>query len=343
LDYYDFKNFDWTFIEKCVFQNNKYLLVTVAPCPGIGKTTITKCLEQLLPESVRVNQDECGGKRNPFLKKLKEECEKNTTFVIVDKTNNTLQQRNDYQSLKRTIIYLNFYTTNDTTNDIANLAIDRIKSRGKYHLNLYYTPQTSSIINSFVKRFEPLDDTDTQIQLNPFEDTLKHLQKLQEYFKTKLDVDFNKIPFETVINNTKEYERSLANWKQSKYKKTRYWSIEYNSKDLEQFLKNFVLENPFTDFHTTLCFKPSEEENKYYSEFIGKEIKVKIVGIARDSKAVALVVEVDKKIKCQENSHITIATFNNTKPVYSLELIKKGNIEPLDPFYISGIVTSIIF
>ena len=174
-------SFNWDEIEKCVSESNKYIVATVAPCPGIGKTTIAKSLEQILPNSVRVNQDECGGRRQPFIKRLKELCASDVKFVIVDKTNNTVAQRKDYFGLGRSVIFLNFYTPEDLSK-LEKVVISRIQNRGNCHLNLFYNSNTHVIINSFLNRYEPLDHSVERIDINPFDTSLEQLKVVKQLF-----------------------------------------------------------------------------------------------------------------------------------------------------------------
>jgi hypothetical protein len=78
--------------------------------------------------------------------------------------------------------------------------------------------------------------------------------------------------------------------------------------------------NIFAD-HITLAYKPTPEDVGRYE--LGKEISFSVIGEASDAKGHAVVTDIN--VGENEISHITISTSEDTKPVYSNELLKRGH------------------
>lgn len=90
--------------------------------------------------------------------------------------------------------------------------------------------------------------------------------------------------------------------------------------------------------HITLCFKPDQQ---YQNDFMNYLVTVNptttfnITGYVEDDYCQAVTVniheeEVVKRFSMNEFPHITISTAEGTTPVYSNELIKKGNIKKME-------------
>lgn len=101
--------------------------------------------------------------------------------------------------------------------------------------------------------------------------------------------------------------------------------LETKSKDR---LKDWWLKN-FGDFysskfahHMTVMFKPTTEDLSDLP--LGDTFALRVVGVAKDDKAMVVVVE-PQGLKTQERTpHITISTRDGVKPAYSNRLLSKG-------------------
>jgi hypothetical protein len=87
--------------------------------------------------------------------------------------------------------------------------------------------------------------------------------------------------------------------------------------------------------HLTIKYDISSEEIS--SLEIGKKVSLKVIGLAQDDKAQAILIETG--LSSNQFPHITISTAEGTRPVYSNELIEKKGYKKLDiPVLIEGVV-----
>jgi hypothetical protein len=136
--------------------------------PGSGKTSVLKSLEILIPNSIRLNQDECNKSAKLYHQKLtKLSNSGNVKYLLLDKCYQNNQVRNaSYENMNiQQIVYIVFYHPDDVHfNDgyimidrfdgIMNLIKDRINKRGKAHLNLYPGPKLDGILDGFQKSYQ---------------------------------------------------------------------------------------------------------------------------------------------------------------------------------------------
>jgi len=104
-----------------------------------------------------------------------------------------------------------------------------------------------------------------------------------------------------------------------------YAGIFLDKMDKQRLLKAFPPVHPqiFAD-HVTLKFRDDPTGSVDVSEFpIGKTVALKVVGIATDDKAQAVLVQFSG-VKTDRVPHITISTVTGTNPQYSNELIGQG-------------------
>jgi len=87
--------------------------------------------------------------------------------------------------------------------------------------------------------------------------------------------------------------------------------------------------------HLTLTYDVSPDEMSALE--IGKKITLKIIGLAEDDKAQALII--DTTMSSNANPHITLSTDPSVRPVYSNELIEKSGYKKLDtPIEVEGVI-----
>lgn len=87
--------------------------------------------------------------------------------------------------------------------------------------------------------------------------------------------------------------------------------------------------------HLTLKFKPIPEEVRLLP--VGSEISFVATGYGADSKAQALVCTLPPGLTCaNESPHVTVATADGTKPVYSNELLTHGHTQFDRPLPLMG-------
>jgi hypothetical protein len=84
--------------------------------------------------------------------------------------------------------------------------------------------------------------------------------------------------------------------------------------------------------HVTLVYKPSEAEINSFN--IGESATIPVLGYAEDEKGQAILVSVQNAKN--KNPHITISVREDTKAVYSNELLEKSNIEKIENFNLAG-------
>lgn len=84
--------------------------------------------------------------------------------------------------------------------------------------------------------------------------------------------------------------------------------------------------------HSTVIYKPSPQD--VLSARVGSPVRLKVVGVARDDKAQAVVVDGFDLMGRNRSSHITVAT-DGTSPAYSNELVEAG-FEAVDGPTITG-------
>lgn len=82
--------------------------------------------------------------------------------------------------------------------------------------------------------------------------------------------------------------------------------------------------------HLTVKFNPSFEDISQFK--LGEKVELKIIGIGRDDKAEALVI--DTTISYNTHPHITLSTAGGVGPVYSNTLLDKGEFKKITPFTI---------
>ncbi|MSU55266.1 MAG: hypothetical protein EXS46_01870 [Candidatus Taylorbacteria bacterium] len=106
-----------------------------------------------------------------------------------------------------------------------------------------------------------------------------------------------------------------------------YSGVFLNEESRNKILQTFIpkFENIYAD-HLTIHFKPSEEQIKTLK--LGDTVNLNVIGIAEDDRAQALIMQTD--LSSNANPHITLSTRNDTKPVYSNELIEKSGFRKLD-------------
>jgi len=96
-----------------------------------------------------------------------------------------------------------------------------------------------------------------------------------------------------------------------------------------------TLENTYAH-HMTIHFKPTEDQVESILDKMGEPDSMKIIGIACDDKAQAVIIQTDTPSN-NEHKHITISTAKGIKPFYCNQLAAEATA-PLDGPEIQGTI-----
>jgi len=294
--------------------------------PGVGKSTILKCLEHVIEGAKRVNQDECGNAKS-FHKKIKElalvKC------LLLDKCFHTKVVRKAiYDIIKvQNLVYLIFYHPDDQDAELdvlRNFVEARITDRGLGHLNLFPTSGLQKILNGFRDSFEPLDDVEISMGEVICVDVTKPLVNNVLEILEALNVVYNKeIDLGNIISTVLNEEQELAKQNMAKMK-TFYWSaviLDFGLILNNDIIKEVLSKHPHFEvnksFHCTMLFVDGKNiDESIVAEYEGKVVKMTVKCIAYDHKIIALVVDPD--FYCNNNvPHVTLARAKGVQPVYS--------------------------
>lgn len=340
IDYLDkFKAYDVT--------RSQLQLMTIA-LPGSGKSTTLKVLEKLLPNAMRVNQDECQKSAKIYHKKVGT-ISKDKTYktLLLDKSYHNKQVRSGTFGCiaVQNMVYIVFYHPNDLEeNDdkmenrihlmqfehALKLAKKRINIRGAGHLNLYPAPTLDGILDGFIKSYEPLTEFEElqslgTIYIDMTMDRMQMVKTIMDGLNKLGIIDLPKLNDTEIIKaidcvQKEEIQLALTNTENAK---TLYWSaiLESDISKIPLFEK-LLSENKHMaarpEFHCTMLYvngnsKINEDE---YRAWENKEIDVLATGISYDSRAMALVLEVE--FPCTNPiPHMTLALAPDTPPYHS--------------------------
>lgn len=132
--------------------------IMVVGIPGCGKSSLARALAAVLPNAVRVNQDQCSGKREAFNTRVRQlSADSDIKFLIVDRCNSTAQNRKDVAACLHCpkIIYVQFcdrmygHGEDACSNNMRLECIRRVYQRGFSHETLVTGLNIPSIISSF--------------------------------------------------------------------------------------------------------------------------------------------------------------------------------------------------
>lgn len=116
--------------------------------------------------------------------------------------------------------------------------------------------------------------------------------------------------------------------------KNGYIAVFLDNASKEKLKKMAIYPEVFAD-HLTLAYRPDTNTYEKYKKDLGKEIELKVGGIAKDNKCQALVIEgIESE---NQNPHITISC-NGVKPNYSNEMLKRAKIEKIDIQSLKGAI-----
>ena len=108
------------------------------------------------------------------------------------------------------------------------------------------------------------------------------------------------------------------------------------SKKLRGTLQGLALHQNVHCHHITLAYQPTPEIYLRYSRLFGRQIRFRIVGVCRDTKGQAALVEGVASEK--PHPHITISCAPGVSPVYSNELLADPD-RLVFPFDLKGVAT----
>lgn len=358
-----FKYFNALVIQQKYIHYNKFIaydktrtkqIIATIGLPGCGKTTLTKALRLLIPASQRVNQDECGRSVKQYCKAIEKHLrDEDVKWIILDKCNHNVRIRsNTYKLLNmHKINYLDFKHPFDdavSTQSVA-LCMARINQRGKGHPNLFPSKKLPKVIHGFQKSYKPLTPKEIEQARRVIDVNMTMSQvDMVKYVLTKLKIPFENQRVLEVIDEVYKMEKELATFNSKpKSKKTLYWRAFV--KDISQVFDHDEIKHILSlhdkfknkdELHCTMVFPKSMSDVKFEEEcvpFLDKEVDIKIVSIAHDDKAIALVCEVDFPCR-NEHPHLTLALGNHVNGVYSNTLIKHGVIELEKPLIVKAVV-----
>lgn len=333
------------------FKCNMCVLILVSPFPGLGKSTIANVLKNYYNKNNHyyksvsvVNQDDIGN-RKLFLKKLNKEYDiYSRKLLIVDKTNATVANRNDYNFMEN--ITWVVFQNQGSISELKDIARSRIISRNKNHNTLTSENKNlDKILDGFENRWEPLKENNV-IYINPLDNIDVSIKKLICKIEEPMILE--------CIDYVKECEKNFnvnkKSFKVNKKCKTKYWSLEIDESiiieliDKEPQLKKIIHENKdiilLNTFHVTLFYfnEYNQEIDDYWKNFESKHCSIFITGIGFDENAIALTVSLlNKDTKfLKPNLHITLGTLDYVSPVYSNCLDTKIHYEHF--YEIDGII-----
>jgi hypothetical protein len=131
--------------------------------PGSGKSTVSKCLDRLIPESARVNQDECNGMAKIYHKNIKKlSYDDKVKVLLLDKSHHSEFVRKNARNVINMgrLVYVVLHHPNDKEFELATA---RINKRGKGHLSLHPSNKLEGILKGFMSSSQKLSDEELKL------------------------------------------------------------------------------------------------------------------------------------------------------------------------------------
>jgi len=198
--------------------------------PGSGKSSVLKSLEILVPDSARLNQDECNKSAKIYHQKVTKLSNSATVkYLLLDKCYQNLQVRNGtYDNMNvQQVIYIVFYHPDDVHFNDGNLMIDRfdgimnlikerINKRGKAHLNLYPGPKLDGILDGFKNSYQfltpqEIESAEQVIYVNVLMGLTDQLKQILNAIGIKRDDQEIKRAINTVLTDEYNLRKKMAN------------------------------------------------------------------------------------------------------------------------------------
>lgn len=320
-------------------------IVLVGP-PGSGKSTLARSLTALLQRCgkmpVWLNQDEAGN-RKAYLDAIKRNISmKETTHVLLDKSNMEKGNRDDYTQLGLLPTLTVVFAHPDGSDALEKLCVDRIMARGDAHRSLYPgafsdkrqdpRKELKKIISSFIQRSdieESMDATCVTVDA-----TMPPAGVLSNVWAELAAADPSIPPLEAVeasiaqsVTLSEKYEQLLQNLS---VQQQLFAAVKIDKNEMSKViakvpkaaLSGKELRN---EFHITVKYFGGVVDPAWFvshAEQLGQPVDVHVVEIVFDDKGVAAVVE--KTFPCANAvAHITIACAPRTPPVYSNSLVEQ--------------------
>lgn len=378
--YNEFKTIDTEirlkYFEEFNELNKKNSQIQIFPIgiPGLGKSTLLKTIEKLLPNAIRVNQDECHGSPKLYHKNIRKfSNDKSYKYLLLDKCNHNLAVRQaayDGMNLQK-VVYIIFYHPKDignqnplNNNTFNNLCLDnailtakqRINMRGSGHLNLYPSQKLRNILAGFKDSYQSLTEEEIDsasaiipidITLNPTDMIIAFLSSL---VRRNIINKYNEDKIPEIYGQVAKEESELAKKNGSKFK-TLYWGVFVDEIDRilnlglvnKELKKNKHLAPKIDELHCTMLFVKNGVDETPYKEYENKKVDLIITHVAYDKKIMAL--RVNPTFPCDnKHPHITLALAKGVRPVYSNQMLENPieDIKLFKPFVIKGTVIRII-
>jgi energy-coupling factor transporter ATP-binding protein EcfA2 len=314
-------------------------IMMVGP-PGSGKSTLSRALMEMLKKCgkspIWLNQDEAGGNKKKYIDAIKNAISfKKPTHIILDKSNLDPNNRKDYEQLELTPTVTVIFQHPDGDDELVNLCVNRIMSRGQAHRSLKPSEElTQTKITEIITNFMTManiDDLTSDVSslfidaTRPLNETVKLVWNSLRQANTSLLPEFENLPSTESINIATEYERYLERYgsQQQLYAciKIRNPQVFLASIPMDAIFKKDVKD----EFHITIKYFGGVIDPEWFVDHarkIGQIIPLHITSLVFDDFGAALVIE--KTFPCaNEHPHITLATAKGIKPVYSNELLQK--------------------
>lgn len=316
----------------------KQVFICVAPFPGCGKSTLCETLCKLLPNSVRLSQDQCGGKKSKFLSELRKLIKNmNVKNIFIDKNNSARKMRHDYDqiisdcaAIPIQYYWLNFVPKADESlENCQTIASERIRARGLNHEMLFPNKKLRGVLMNFQKMYEPLTSEECDrfpaVNVGIEQSIVENIYKFFDYFNQPYPANTMDMISDTKVKLSEMKEENLKNG---------WWGVFLPTDQYQKLADKIaaIIEkeklnyNIKKEFHITTCWK-NEELAKFWAEIdYNMEIKFRPIKLVWNAFIMTLVVEpinVEHHHFQNKFPHITIAHLPNIKPVYSNEILEK--------------------
>lgn len=154
-------------------QQPRLVLLVGIPC--LGKSTIFRALANLYPHEIFYDTQDNHKSKKSFYKSLTKHMNSNRKYVIADRNNVTVDQREDLieqvgrDCLEEEPLFISFISLMENSmSDLVEIALRRQRIRGEGHQTLKNPDVAEQVITTFARKFEALSDDDDILFVNPY-------------------------------------------------------------------------------------------------------------------------------------------------------------------------------